>query len=280
VPPPLDPAEYVDAGLDLLRPAEPVTHELDPEVPMPGPSVTQSSSARPELDSEVPMPRPPATQSWTARPEPDGGDPPPGWLSGFVPAGLRGGRWDPGRRGVAALAGVAVAAAVVTGVFLLRSRPQEVAPPPVAASAAPAASGAVVVVDVAGRVRHPGLVRLPWGARVDDAVRAAGGPLPGATFDGLNLARKLADGEQVLVGVQAPAGSPGQGSTAGGDARVDLNTADVAALDALPGIGPVLAQKIVDWRTEHGRFASVDQLREVSGIGESKFAALKSKVRT
>jgi competence protein ComEA len=120
-------------------------------------------------------------------------------------------------------------------------------------------------------------VRLPLGSRVDDAVRAAGGALPGATYDGLNRARKLSDGEQVLVGVPAPAGTAATGSAGGG--LVDLNTADVTALDSLPGIGPVLAQKIVDWRTEHGRFASVDQLREVSGIGESKFAAVKGKVR-
>jgi competence protein ComEA len=73
-----------------------------------------------------------------------------------------------------------------------------------------------------------------------------------------------------------PAAAPGAGSA---DGRVDLNTADVSALDGLPGIGPVLAQKIVDWRTEHGRFASVDQLREVGGIGESKYAAVKNKVR-
>jgi competence protein ComEA len=165
----------------------------------------------------------------------------------------------------------------VAGFVALHARPHEVAAPPVAfASAAPDA-GAVVVVDVAGKVRHPGIVRLPLGSRVDDAVRAAGGPLPGATYDGLNRARKLTDGEQVLVGVPAPTGSTAAGSTTGG--LVDLNAADVTALDSLPGIGPVLAQKIVDWRTEHGRFASVDQLREVSGIGESKFAAVKSKVR-
>jgi competence protein ComEA len=134
-----------------------------------------------------------------------------------------------------------------------------------------------VVVDVAGKVRHPGIVRLPVGSRVDDAVRAAGGPLPGASYDGLNRARKLADGEQVLVGV--PASTGGAAGGAGQDGRVDLNLADATALDGLPGIGPVLAQKIVDWRTEHGRFASIDQLREVGGIGESKFAALKNKVR-
>ena len=201
-----------------------------------------------------------------------------GLLAGLVPAGLRGGRWDPGRRGTVALAAVAVVAALLSGVVLLRARPHELtAPVAIAASTGPD-PGAVVVVAVAGTVRHPGLVRLPLGSRVDDAVRAAGGPLPGASFDGLNRARKLTDGEQVVVGVP-PVSGPGAQSAAGGDARVDLNAADVSALDGLPGIGPVLAQKIVDWRTEHGRFASVDQLREVSGIGESKFAALKNKVR-
>jgi competence protein ComEA len=201
-----------------------------------------------------------------------------GLLTGLVPTGLRGGRWDPGRRGLPVLAAAAVVAALVAGVVVLRARPHEITAPTAEVAAPAAEAGGFVVVDVAGKVRHPGIVRLPLGSRVDDALRAAGGPLPGASFDGLNRARKLTDGEQVLVGVQPAAGLGSAGSP--GDARVDLNAADVAALDGLPGIGPVLAQKIVDWRTEHGRFASVDQLREVSGIGESKFAALKSKVRT
>ncbi|MCU1591436.1 MAG: hypothetical protein JWP11_2692 [Frankiales bacterium] len=216
-------------------------------------------------------------RSWSARAAEEASAAPDGLLAGLVPAGLRGGRWDPGRQGLAALATVALLAAVVAGVVLLRGRPHEVAPPVATTSSSVQASGGPeLIIDVAGRVRHPGIVRLPMGARVDDAVRAAGGPLPGATYDGLNRARKLTDGEQVLVGVQPPPGSP----ATGGDGRVDINLADAAALDALPGIGPVLAQKIVDWRTEHGRFASIDQLREVGGIGESKFAALKNKVRT
>ena len=198
-------------------------------------------------------------------------------LAGLLPEGLRGGRWDPGRRGLPVLVAIAVIAALAAGFVVLRARPHEVVAPPATVGSAAPGSGAVVVVDVAGKVRHPGIVRLPLGSRVDDAVRAAGGPLPGASYDGLNRARKLTDGEQVLVGVPPPAGSTAPG--AAGDGRVDLNIADLAALDSLPGIGPVLAQKILDWRTEHGRFASVDQLREVSGIGESKFAAVKNKVR-
>ena len=137
------------------------------------------------------------------------------------------------------------------------------------------------MVDVTGRVRRPGIVRLPPGARVDDALRAAGGVLRGASTGLLNLAQKVTDGQQVLVGVAAPAtglgGAAVDGATSGG--QVDLNNATPAELDGLPGVGPVLAQRIVDWRTEHGRFASVDQLREVSGIGESKYGLLKAKVR-
>ncbi|MDT7546160.1 MAG: competence protein ComEA [Actinomycetota bacterium] len=228
------------------------------------------ASSAPEMDE----------RSWSPREPEQPAEPgePPSVLHGWLPEPLRGGRWDPGHRGLVALGTVAAAAAVVAGFVLLRGRPQEVSPPAVVGGpAASTAPGAVVVVDVDGKVRHPGIVRLPIGARVDDALRAAGGALPGASLVGLNLARKLADGEQVLVGLEASTAAPG--AVAGAAGSVDLNTADVTALDALPGIGPVLAQHIVDWRTEHGRFASIDQLREVPGIGESKFASLKAKVR-
>jgi competence protein ComEA len=220
-------------------------------------------------------------RSWQRRPESEPEDGPSRWVAWLVPAGVQGGRWDPGRRGAAALAAVAVVAAVLAGFVVLRGRPHElpaasVSTPATAAPAVAGRGGPIVIVDVAGKVRHPGLVRLPFGARVDDALRAAGGALAGASLDGLNLARKLTDGEQVLVGTPAVGGPAAVGAPGG---QLDLNAADVSALDGLPGIGPVLAQKIVDWRTEHGRFASVDQLREVGGIGESKFAALKNKVR-
>ena len=186
---------------------------------------------------------------------------------------------DPGRRGVLALALVALVAALAAGVLLWRSRPAEVAAPTVAqvgaAVAASPGAGGEVVVSVAGKVRRPGLVRLPPGSRVDDAVRAAGGAT--APVGLLNLARRVVDGEQVLVGIAGgPAGTTGAGPAAG--TLLDLNAATPEQLDGLPGIGPVLAERIVDWRTEHGRFGSVDQLREVPGIGESKYAQVKPKV--
>jgi competence protein ComEA len=110
---------------------------------------------------------------------------------------------------------------------------------------------------------------------VADAVRAAGGILPGSDLGALNLARKVTDGELVMVG-SAAAAEPATGSPAG--TLVNLNTATAADLDALPGVGPVLAQRIVDFRREHGSFASVDQLREVTGIGDAKLEQLRDRV--
>jgi competence protein ComEA len=149
-----------------------------------------------------------------------------------------------------------------------------------------------LLVHVVGQVRHPGVVRLPSGSRVLDAVDAAGGALPSADLNHVNLARVVADGEQIVVpkpgeivpaapGTQgAGVGSAGQGSTGGSaGGLVDLNTADAAALDALPGVGPVLSQRILDWRTAHGRFSSVDELGEVSGIGVKLLAQIGPKVK-
>jgi competence protein ComEA len=148
-----------------------------------------------------------------------------------------------------------------------------------------------LVVHVVGQVARPGLVRLPAGSRVADAIEAAGGARRGADLSALNLARLVVDGEQVHVPrpgeavVGSGAGQPAAGAVAGGgtgggsgSAPVSLNSADVAALDTLPGVGPVLAQRIVDWRTEHGRFTSVDELGEVSGIGDKLMAQLRPKV--
>jgi competence protein ComEA len=152
-------------------------------------------------------------------------------------------------------------------------------------------AGAELVVHVVGQVVRPGLVRLRQGARLADAIAAAGGARPGADLAALNLARLVIDGEQIRVprpgevlasgsGVAGPPGSAGGagGSPSGSGAPLSLNSADVAALDALPGVGPVLAQRIIDWRTAHGRFTSVDELGEVSGIGDKLLAQLRPRV--
>ena len=142
-------------------------------------------------------------------------------------------------------------------------------------------------MHVVGQVRKPGVLRLTVGARVIDALEAAGGPTRDADLARVNLARVLVDGEQLQVPapgdpgpvVGGSAGAPGSGSPAStGATLVSLNTADVAALDTLPGVGPVIAQRIVDWRTQHGRFTTVDELAEVSGIGERLVAQLRPLV--
>jgi competence protein ComEA len=155
-----------------------------------------------------------------------------------------------------------------------------------AGAIASAAPGTVVIVDVEGRVARPGVRTLAAGSRVIDAVAAAGGALPGTDLSMLNQARVLTDGEQVLVGVTPPPGaevpSPGRGGKGRGKSRaqvgeiepVRLNSAAVEDLEQLPGIGPALAQRVVDYRTEHGPFHSVDELRQVSGFGGQRFATL------
>ncbi len=156
-----------------------------------------------------------------------------------------------------------------------------------------ATAGAEIVVDVSGKVRDPGVHSLPAGSRVTDALRAAGGVRPGTDVDGLNRARFLVDGEQVVVGEGVPpagtggpaAGTAGVGSAAGAvpggmpGTPISLNAATVEQLDTLPGVGPVLAGHIITYRTERGGFRSVDELREVNGIGERRFADLRDLVR-
>lgn len=203
-------------------------------------------------------------------------------------------RLDPGLPGTRVLALAGLLAAILGGVYLWSSRPrahpatQAVVRPLARPAAMPSAttpvpSPALVMVDVAGKVRHPGVVALTAGARVIDAIKKAGGIRPGAKTENLNLARHVVDGEQILVGVTAtpppnPPGAGAAGTTAPGT-PVDLNTATATQLDQLPGVGPVLAQRIVDYRTQHGGFHSVDELRQVSGIGDAKFADLKPLVR-
>ncbi|XVQ88395.1 ComEA family DNA-binding protein [Microbispora siamensis] len=139
-----------------------------------------------------------------------------------------------------------------------------------------------VVVYVTGKVRHPGVFVLVPGSRVADAVAAAGGLRKGANPGGINLARRLVDGEQIVAGGPATAGAgPASGPDPGTVPEagvVNLNTATAEQLDALPGIGGVIAQRIVDYRDAHGGFQSVDQLKDVPGIGDRKFAEMRDKV--
>ncbi|MGW1653958.1 helix-hairpin-helix domain-containing protein [Streptomyces atratus] len=211
-------------------------------------------------------------------------------------------------RTLAALAVVLIAAAVFAAVHFRSARPHSVrAPDPVNEAAHARTSGPVtdgaeapepspgpppatgpgghIVVDVSGKVRSPGIHQLPSGARVADALRAAGGARPGVDLTGINRARVLMDGEQIVVGAppSPPAAGSAGGAAAGGGGSptsgpVSLNRATLEQLDTLPGVGPVLAQHIVDYRTQHGGFRSVDELREVNGIGDRRFADLQPLV--
>ena len=185
-----------------------------------------------------------------------------------------------------ALVGVSLALALLA---LVGQRLAQVgasrAPEPVAAPLEPVAakpSRTLLVVHVVGAVRRPGLYRLRDGARIADAVRRAGGAAPGADLAAVNLAAPLVDGVQVLVPAEAePAapGAPGGGSSAGGTGgQVSLSSATLEELDGLPGIGPITAQKIVDFRAEHGPFASVDELDAVPGIGPTRVENLRELV--
>jgi competence protein ComEA len=149
---------------------------------------------------------------------------------------------------------------------------------PTAAEQATASAPArgMLVVDVAGAVRRPGLYRLPQGARIADAVARAGGLSRKADRNLVNLAAPLADGEQVLVAQRGGGGVAGGSAGAGpSSAPVDLNSATAEQIDALPGIGPVTAQKIIDYRQQHGPFTSLDDLDAISGIGPARIENLK-----
>jgi len=250
--------------------------------------------------------------------------PPPSWVpDGRPPRGLAwlsAVRADPGRVGVLALGVLGSFAVLITVFTLIRQSPPPVAsaklppvemvssvapppgqsPPPGPGQSPPPGPGqsppppSEVVISVVGLVREPGLVTLAPSARIADAVAAAGGSLTGADMVGLNLARRVADGEQIVVGIATPAGRPatlnssvGPGTpaappvptTAAPAGPLDLNSATAEQLDTLPGVGPVTAAAIVAWRQGNGRFADVDQLSEVDGIGPARLEKLRPLVR-
>ena len=185
-----------------------------------------------------------------------------------------------------ALCAVGVLLAVVLGLRQLGGGGSAGAGPrPVATIAVDdggAGGGGRVVVHVAGAVRDPGVYRLPAGARVDDAVGRAGGATRRADLGGLNLAAKLEDGRQVLVPERAPRGgvaAAGAGTAAPAEGQpLNLNTATLEQLDTLSGIGPLTAQKILDFREENGGFGSIEELGEIPGIGEKRLASLREEV--
>ncbi len=222
-----------------------------------------------------------------------------------------GARWSLGAHHVTVIALIVVVAVVTAAWWVLRSSPEQRAvtltnerslpdavntahnaggpSAPTPSEGAPvttdlAATGAVVV-DVVGKVRRPGIIELATGSRVVDAIKAAGGVRQGVETAPLNLARLLVDGEQVVVGLAVPslpppvtgpaAGSPSSGAAI---APVNINTATQEQLETLPGIGPVTAQSILAWRTDQGTFSSVDELLEVSGIGDATLADIEPYV--
>ena len=206
--------------------------------------------------------------------------------------------------------GVAVVSGAPTAVPSVSTASSSALPAPFG-SATGSPAPAAAVVHVVGAVAHAGVVRVPAGARVDDAVAAAGGATADADLTRVNLARPVVDGERLYVptvgetdvpaelpvdggsgagagagaaagsagGGAGGAGAAGPGASAGVGAVVDLNTADATTLETLPGIGPALAQRILAWREEHGGFRSVEDLLEVSGIGDARFAELQDRVR-
>jgi competence protein ComEA len=161
---------------------------------------------------------------------------------------------------------------------LVTPAPGQTAATAPAGQASSSAATGTIVVDVTGKVRRPGIATLPLGSRVVDALESAGGPRRGVHLGRLNLARVLADGEQVVVGVPAPPGvaatAAAAPTSADGTLMVNINTATQAELEELPGVGPVTAQSILDFRAENGTFTAVDELLEVSGIGNVTLAKM------
>ena len=166
------------------------------------------------------------------------------------------------------------------GFYFLNSRPQ--AEPVVIQEIPTAATESVttlLLINVAGKVKNPGVYQLPPGSRVVDALEAAGQQLKGVDISDINLARVLVDGEQILIGSNRTVSGKVAAKKITADNPLDINRATIAQLDTLPGIGPVTAQRIIDYRTKAGRINAVDELKKISGLGGVKFEEIKALLR-
>lgn len=213
-----------------------------------------------------------------------------GWVNDRLPLMLRG-RVSVGARELGLIALVSALALCVVAAIALRSSAAAATPTrsgqvlasasapasPLAPARTSSSDAGVVVVDVTGKVARPGVVTLPPGSRVYEALKAAGGARRGVDVTALNLARVMVDGEQIVVGATAGPVTPG-GTKAPSSSTVSINHADETELESLPGVGPVMAKNIIDWREAHGGFTTVDELEEVTGIGPKTLAKLKPLV--
>ena len=166
------------------------------------------------------------------------------------------------------------------GFYFLNSRPQS--EPAVLQEIPTAATESVttsLIINVAGKVKNPGVYQLPPGSRVVDALEAAGQQLKGVDISDINLARVLVDGEQILIGSNRTVSGKVATKKISADNPLDINRATIAQLDTLPGIGPVTAQRIIDYRTKVGRINAVDELKKISGLGGVKFEEIKALLR-
>jgi competence protein ComEA len=168
----------------------------------------------------------------------------------------------------------------IAGFYFLNSRPQSQTPvinelAPIISQAEPAK----LIINVAGKVANPGVYQLPSGSRVIDAIQAAGNQLKGVDISEINLARVLVDGEQILVGASKYSGGKVAAKKITPDNPLDINRATLSQLDTLPGIGPVTAQRIIDYRIKVGRINALDELKKISGLGGLKFEEIKPLLR-
>lgn len=270
--------ELLGAELETSSP-EPTHTRIRPARPAPLDRAGADQQAVPQAAPETPpgIPRPGRHAARRAR------------GNRLVDGSVLGGRVALGPAQLAVVAVLVAVGLAVTAWWVLRDDPGSLVPAapdtttgvPLVQGSSPAsaaATGGDLIVEVAGKVRRPGIVELPPGSRVVDAIEAAGGARRGVGTRSLNLARPLVDGEQILVGVRPVPGTAASSAAAPSATSpaelVNLNTATQAELEELPGVGPVTAEAILAWRTEHGGFSSVDQLLEVDGIGEATLADL------